>query len=72
MLPQATLAKRARHAKLANVLSLKALRRVVENTVGDVVQLVRTLPCQLESPSRVYFYLLPRHLEAGHDHPVWH
>ena len=44
LLPQATLAKRTRHAKLANALSLKALRQVVENTVGEVVQLVRTLP----------------------------
>src|SRR6266478_2844239 len=48
--PQATLAKRARYAKLAKPLSFKVLRQVVENTVGDVVQLVRTLPCRwLES-----------------------
>ncbi len=44
--PQATLAKRARYAKLAKPLSFKVLRQVVENTVGDVVQLVRTLPCR--------------------------
>ena len=42
--PQATLVKRARYAKLAKPLSFKVLRQVVENTVGDVVQLVRTLP----------------------------
>jgi hypothetical protein len=42
--PQATLAKRALYAKLAKPLSFKVLRQVVENTVGDVVQLVRTLP----------------------------
>ena len=44
LLPQATLAKRALHAKLANTLPHKVLRQVVENTVEDVVQLVRTLP----------------------------
>src|SRR5260370_23771103 len=42
--------ERARYAKLAKPLSFKVLRQVVENTVGDVVQLVRTLPCRwLES-----------------------
>ncbi len=47
---QAPQAKRATYAKLATALSLKVLRHVVENTVGDVVQLVRTLPCRwLES-----------------------
>ena len=44
MPPQATLAKRARYAKLAKPLSFKVLRQVVENTAGDAVQLVRTLP----------------------------
>src|SRR5260370_2806831 len=38
--------ERARYAKLAKPLSFKVLRQVVENTVGDVVQLVRTLPCR--------------------------
>ncbi len=41
---QAPQAKRATYTKLATTLSLKVLRRVVENTVGDVVQLVGTLP----------------------------
>src|SRR6267143_1917929 len=37
-------------AKLATALFLKALGQVVDSTVGDVVQLVRTLPCSwLES-----------------------
>jgi len=41
---QAIPAKRALDAKLANALSSKAFRQVVDFTVGDVVQLVRTLP----------------------------
>src|SRR5260370_42072942 len=45
-----TASERARCAKLAKLLSFKVVRQVVENTVGDVVQLVRTLPCRwLES-----------------------
>ena len=36
--------KTCNDAKLAKALSHKVLRQVVENTVGDVVQLVRTLP----------------------------
>ena len=40
---------RVLYAKLATALFLKALRQV-DSTVGDVVQLVRTLPCRwLES-----------------------
>ena len=43
-------ADRALYAKLATVSFLRALRQVVDSTVGDVVQLVRTLPCRwLES-----------------------
>src|SRR5437660_3369318 len=37
-------ADRALYAKLATALFLRALRQVVDSTVGDVVQLVRTLP----------------------------
>jgi hypothetical protein len=36
-------ADRALYAKLATVSFLRALRQVVDSTVGDVVQLVRTL-----------------------------
>ncbi len=50
LLPYAPQAKRAPYAKLATALFLKALRQVVDSTAGDVVQLVRTLPCRwLES-----------------------
>src|ERR1700682_614046 len=44
LLPYAPQVKRALYAKLATALFLKALRQVVDSTVGDVVQLVRTLP----------------------------
>jgi hypothetical protein len=37
-------ADRALYAKLATASFLRALRQVVDSTVGDVVQLVRTLP----------------------------
>src|SRR5213596_4050287 len=50
LLPYAPQAKRALYAKPATTLFLKALRQVVDSTAGDVVQLVRTLPCRwLES-----------------------
>src|SRR5205809_4129594 len=44
LLPYAPQAKRALYARLATALFLKALRPVVDSMVGDVVQLVRTLP----------------------------
>ena len=42
---QAIPAKRAPYAKLAEALSSKAFRQIVDLASGDVVQLVRTLPC---------------------------
>jgi len=44
---QAPQAVSAQYAKLATALFLKVLRQVVDSTVGDVVQLVRTLPRHL-------------------------
>src|ERR1700682_632422 len=41
---QAPQLNRARYAKLAKALCHRILRQVVGSTVGDVVQLVRTLP----------------------------
>jgi hypothetical protein len=47
---QAPQAISALYAKPATALFLRALRQVVDSTVGNVVQLVRTLPCRwLES-----------------------
>ena len=46
----ATEATSALYAKLTTALFLKTLQQVVDSTAGDVVQLVRTLPCRwLES-----------------------
>src|ERR1035437_10035393 len=42
---QAISAKCALYAKLAKTLSSKGSRQVVDLASGDVVQLVRTLPC---------------------------
>ena len=44
---QAPQAVSALYAKLATALFLKVLRQVIDSTVGDVVQLVRTLPRHL-------------------------
>ena len=43
-------AKRVLYAKLATALFPKALRQVVDSTVGDVVQLVRILHCHGVAP----------------------
>ncbi len=59
LLPYAPQAKRALYAKLATALFLKALRKVVDSTVGDVVQLVRTLPCH--GRGREFESRRPRH-----------
>src|SRR5215831_14144861 len=49
---QASQANRAIHENAAKPLFSKDFRKAVHSTVGDVVQLVRTLPCRwLESPT---------------------
>jgi hypothetical protein len=53
-------ADRALYAKLATALFLKALRQVVDSTVGDVVQLVRTLPFPCPLSRAVLFFLFFR------------
>ena len=67
-------ADRALYAKLATALFLKALRQVVDSTVGDVVQLVRTLPRQsLESytvTDDTLFLILVSRLLFSRDAPT--
>jgi hypothetical protein len=61
---------RALYAKLATVSFLRALRQVVDSTVGDVVQLVRTLPFRFTLSRAIpSFFLLfwpSAGLRAGH------
>src|SRR5213596_939682 len=59
LLPYAPQANNALYAKLATALFLKALRQVVDSTAGDVVQLVRTLPCH--GRGREFESRRPRH-----------
>ncbi len=59
---QAPRAKRAPHAKLVTASFHRALRQVVDSTVGDVVQLVRTLPCHQECPAPACSYSTASHL----------
>jgi hypothetical protein len=59
LLPYTPQAKRALYAKLATALFLKVLRQVVDSTAGDVVQLVRTLPCH--GRGREFESRRPRH-----------
>ena len=61
LLPYAPQAKRALYAKLATALFFRAraLPQVVDSTVGDVVQLVRTLPCH--GRGREFESRRPRH-----------
>ena len=53
-------ANRALYAKLATALFHKGLRQVADSTVGDVVQLVRTLPCH--GRGREFESRRPRHI----------
>src|ERR1035441_1575870 len=63
---QAIAAKRALDATLANALSSKAFRQVVDFTVGDVVQLVRTLPCHSrKDPHLDHSYARTSHSSHG-------
>jgi hypothetical protein len=56
---QAPQAVSALYANLATALFLRVLRQVVDSTVGDVVQLVRTLPCH--GRGREFESRRPRH-----------
>ena len=56
---QAIPAKRALYAKLAKALSGKGSWQVVDLASGDVVQLVRTLPCH--GRGREFESRRPRH-----------
>ena len=70
---QAPRAKRAPHAKLATASFHGALWQVVDSTVGDVVQLVRTLPCH--GRGREFESRRPRHsfqaLGENEKFPPW-
>src|SRR6266403_2948103 len=59
LLPYAPQANSAPYAKLATALFLRALQQVVDSTAGDVVQLVRTLPCH--GRGREFESRRPRH-----------
>ena len=56
-LARAFCANSALYAKPANALSSKVFSEVVDLASGDVVQLVRTLPCHFISADLPYFQL---------------